>query len=189
MENNEPGIDMLLCNMSRKNIARPSLLVVVIYSFHTVCGDFSGGEEVIRSWKEDGSLVLLGFPLSDYSLHRGGGVNHQPASSPSGWEPRMQKLLGGVLCDFLSEGSSRSRNVIRPQSKNNQCPCWRWQCKAGGAPLQPALLPSSKDAARMKPWLKVSCTVSSWEGADKAIRFVLNRWYFSKAPVNAVNSN
>lgn len=90
MENNEPGIDMLLCNMSRKNIARPSLLVVVIYSFHTVCGDFSGGEEVIRSWKEDGSLVLLGFPLSDYSLHRGGGwiTNQRPVRPAESQECR-----------------------------------------------------------------------------------------------------
>lgn len=124
-----------------------------IYLWHTgltgcVCGDLSG-EEVIRSWKEDGSLVLLGFPPSDHRLHTG--LNHQPPFSQSGWGPRMQELLGGVLGDFLSEGSSRSRNVIRPQSKNNQqCPCRTWRCKACGALLQPAMLPSSEDAGRME---------------------------------------
>ncbi len=112
-----------------------------------LCGDFSG-EEVIRSWNKDGSLVLLGFPLSDHRLHVG--LNRQPAFSQCGREPRMQELLGGVLGDFLSEGSSRSRNVIRPESKNNQCPCRRWRCKACGALMRPALLPSSEDAGRME---------------------------------------
>ncbi|KAK5868403.1 hypothetical protein PBY51_009422 [Eleginops maclovinus] len=62
----------------------------------------------------------------------------------------MPELLGGVLGDFLSEGSSRCRNVIHPRSKNNQCPCRRWHCKACGALMQPALLPSSEDAGRME---------------------------------------
>lgn len=62
----------------------------------------------------------------------------------------MQELLGVVLGDFLSDGSSRSRNMIRPGSKNNQCPCRRWRCKACGALMQLALLPSSKDAERME---------------------------------------
>lgn len=62
----------------------------------------------------------------------------------------MQELLGGVLGDFLSEGSSRSRNAIRPQSKNNRCPCRRWRCKACGALMQPVPLPSSEDAGRME---------------------------------------
>ena len=62
----------------------------------------------------------------------------------------MQELLDVVLGDFLSEGSSRSRNLIRPRSKNNQCPCRRWRCKACGALMQLVPLPSSKDAERME---------------------------------------
>lgn len=46
------------------------------------------------------------------------GLNHQLAisqpSSQSGWGPRMQALLGGTLGDFLSKGSSHSRNMILP---------------------------------------------------------------------------
>lgn len=111
-----------------------------------VCADFSG-EEVIGSWKEVGSLVQLGFPLSDHRLHMG--LNHQPAFSQSGWGPRMQELLGGTLGDFLSEGSSHSRNVSRPQSRNKRCPCRRWRSKACGG-INAALLPSSEDAGRME---------------------------------------
>ncbi|TNN83810.1 hypothetical protein EYF80_005986 [Liparis tanakae] len=42
------------------------------------------------------------------------GLNHQPATSRSGVEPGVQELLGGMLGAFLSEGSSRGRNAIRP---------------------------------------------------------------------------
>lgn len=123
------------------------LYIHVTQGWWVKCREFSR-EEVIRSWKEDGFLALLGFPLSDHRLHTG--LNHQPSFSQSGWGPRMQELLGGVLGDFLSEGSSRSRNAIRPRSKNNQCPCRRWWCKACGALLQPGQLPSSEDAKRMR---------------------------------------
>lgn len=62
----------------------------------------------------------------------------------------MQELLGGVLGDFLFEGSSRSRNAICPWSKNNLCPRRRWRCKRCAGLMQPVLLPSSEDAERME---------------------------------------
>lgn len=62
------------------------------------------------------ALLFSWASLSDHHLLMG--LNYRPVFSHSGCAPRMQELLGGMLGDFLSEGSSYSRKVSRPQSKN-----------------------------------------------------------------------
>lgn len=67
----------VLQTTARLNLLGVVMYICVIQHWQVLCAKATVGEEVIRSWIEDGSLVLLGFPLYDHCLQMG--LYYQPA--------------------------------------------------------------------------------------------------------------